>query len=218
MSVSAPELERPKREDFRDHISTADAEGRRKWVYPKKQDGRFFRARRWVSWVLLVVMFGGPFVKLHGYPLLMINVVERNFSVLGVLFWPQDNLVFALGFLLFLTGIAVFTAAFGRLWCGWTCPQTVLMEMVFRRIEYWIEGDSHQQRALDRAPWDARKVFKKAGKHAVFFGLSFIIGNTLLAYIIGLDSLKGLITDDPRQHLAGLGFMLLFTLVFYGIF
>jgi cytochrome c oxidase accessory protein FixG len=148
----------------------------------------------------------------------MINVVERKFSVLGVIFWPQDNLVFALGLLLFLMGIAVFTAAFGRLWCGWTCPQTVLMEMVFRRIEYFIEGDSHRQRALNQAAWTAGKILKKAAKHGVFFGLSFVIGNTLLAYIIGLDALKQIVTDDPGKHLTGLGFMLLFTFVFYGIF
>jgi len=120
--------------------------------------------------------------------------------------------------LLFLTGIAIFTAAFGRLWCGWTCPQTVLMEMVFRKIEYFIEGDSVQQRVLDRSPWTAPKIAKKAAKHAIFFGLSFLIGNTLLSYIVGSDSLRQIITDDPRQHLAGLGFMLLFTLIFYGIF
>src|SRR5260370_40572635 len=82
--------------DFRNSIATADQDGRRKWVYPKKPKGRFHRARAWVATVLLVVMFGGPFVKISGNPLLMINVVERKFSVLGVIFGPQDNLVFAL--------------------------------------------------------------------------------------------------------------------------
>lgn len=204
--------------DYRDHIATADREGRRLWLYPKQPRGRLYRGRTWLTWVLLGVMFAGPFIRINGNPLLMINIVERKFSVLGVIFWPQDNLVFALGFLLFLMGIAVFTAAFGRLWCGWTCPQTVLMEMVFRKIEYWIEGSSTAQKALDRAPWTANKILKKLSKHCIFFGLSFIIGNTLLAYIIGTDALRIIITDDPRKHLAGLGFMMLFTLVFYGIF
>jgi cytochrome c oxidase accessory protein FixG len=206
------------RGDFRDHISTADQEGRRKWLYPTQPKGRFYRRRTWVAWLLIAVMFGGPFIKLNGNPLLMINIVQRKFSVLGVIFWPQDNLVFALGFLLFLMGIAVFTAAFGRLWCGWTCPQTVMMEMVFRKIEYLIEGSASQQKALNRAPWTAGKLGKKGAKHAVFFGLSFIIGNTLLAYIIGIDALKKIVTDDPRQHLSGLTFMALFTFVFYAIF
>jgi len=204
--------------NFRDHLATADQEGHRLWVYPKKPKGRYYLARLYFSFLLIVIMFAGPFIKINGNPLLMINIVERKFSVLGVLFWPQDNLIFAFGFLLFLTGIAVFTAAFGRLWCGWTCPQTVMMEMVFRRLEYFIEGDAHQQRALDKAPWTARKIFKKLAKHTVFLGLSFIIGNTLLAYIIGIDALKVIVTDSPANHITGLTFMSLFTLVFYGIF
>jgi cytochrome c oxidase accessory protein FixG len=215
---SAREAEAPEWQDFRNHLATADAEGRRRWLYPQQPSGRYYRARTWMTWVMLAVMFGGPFIKIHGNPLLMINIVERKFSVLGVIFWPQDNLVFALGFLLFLMGIAVFTAAFGRLWCGWTCPQTVMMEMVFRKIEYLIEGDSLAQKALDRAPWTAAKLGKKLGKHSIFLALSFLIGNTLLAYIIGWDGLNPIITDDPRRHLTGLGFMVLFTMLFYGIF
>jgi cytochrome c oxidase accessory protein FixG len=204
--------------DFRDHLATADQEGRRVWVYPKKPRGRFYLARLWFSFMLIVIMFAGPFIRINGNPLLMINVVERKFSVLGIIFWPQDNLIFAFGFLLFLTGIAVFTAAFGRLWCGWTCPQTVMMEMVFRRIEYFIEGDAHDQRALDKAPWTTRKILKKLVKHSVFLALSFVIGNTLLAYVIGSDALLAIITDNPAHHLTGLAFMCLFTLLFYGIF
>src|SRR5215813_3190561 len=204
--------------DFRDHMATADKEGRRKWLYPNQPKGRFYRARTALTWLMLALMFGGPLVKIHRNPLLMINVVERKFSVLGVIFWPQDNLVFALGFLLFLMGIAVFTAAFGRLWCGWTCPQTVMMEMVFRKIEYLIEGSATEQKALRRAPWTAGKLAKKASKHGIFFALSFIIGNTLLAYIIGTDALRKIVTDDPRMHLSGLTFMALFTLVFYAVF
>jgi len=204
--------------DFRDHIATADQTGRRKWLYPQKPRGRYYRARIRLTWLLLAVMFIGPLLKINGNPLLMVNIIERKFSVLGVIFWPQDNLIFALGFLLFLVGIAVFTAAFGRLWCGWTCPQTIMMEMVFRRIEYLIEGDAPQQKALDRAPWTSGKLLKKAAKHGIFFGLSFAIGNVLLAYIIGIDDLKQIVAGDPRHHLTGLVFMLLFTLVFYGIF
>ena len=205
-------------EDFRDHLATADREGRRLWLYPRKPSGRFYRYRAWLSYLLIGVMFAGPFIRINGNPLLMINVVERRFSVLGMIFWPQDNLVFALSLLLFLTGIAVFTAAFGRLWCGWTCPQTVMMEMVFRKIEYFIEGDAHQKKALDNAPWTRGKMFKKAAKHAIFLALSFLIGNTLLAYIIGSQEVIRIITDPPGAHLVGLTFMVLFTLVFYGLF
>ena len=163
-------------------------------------------------------MFVGPFVRINGNPLLLLNFVERKFVILGQIFWPQDMIIFAVTILVFLVGILVFTTAFGRLWCGWTCPQIVLMEMVFRKIEYFIEGDAHEQRALRKAPWTADKIAKKLTKHAIFLGLSFIVGNALLAYIIGTEQLFQLVTDNPLKHLTGLTFMILFTLLFYGIF
>jgi len=204
--------------DFRDHIATADKEGRRRWLYPRKPRGRFYTWRSWLSWLLLALMFTGPFIRVRGNPLLLLNFIERKFVILGRIFWPQDMIISAVTLLIFFTGIIVFTAAFGRLWCGWTCPQTVLMEMVFRKIEYFIEGDAPAQRALAAAPWSLAKLAKRLGKHFIFFGLSFIVGNTLLAYFIGTDQLFTIVTDNPAKHLHGLGFMLAFTLVFYAIF
>jgi cytochrome c oxidase accessory protein FixG len=205
-------------QDFRDHLATADREGHRKWLYPRKPQGRLYRARTWLSWLLLIVMFGGAFVRINGNPLLLLNFVQRKFVILGQVFWPQDMFISAVTLLIFLTGIIVFTAAFGRLWCGWTCPQIVLMELVFRKIEYFIEGDSHQQRALRVSPWNGAKIAKKLVKHAIFFGLSFVVGNTLLAYVIGQEQLLKIVSDNPANHIEGLTFMVLFTLVFYAIF
>jgi cytochrome c oxidase accessory protein FixG len=204
--------------DFRDHIATAEQDGRRRWIYPRKVSGRFFRWRTWFSWLLLAIMFAGPFITVHGNPLLLLNIVERKFVVLGQIFWPQDMIIFAVATLVFLTGAVIFTAAFGRVWCGWACPQTVMMEMVFRKIEYFIEGDAPRQRALDQAPWSTEKILKKAAKHGIFFVLSFLIGNVLLSYFIGWQQLEQIITDPPAKHLAGLTFMTLFSLLFYGIF
>src|ERR1035437_8639130 len=149
------------RVDFRDHLTTADSEGRRQWLYPRKVHGRFYRGRTWLSWLLLAVMFAGPFVRITGNPLLLFNIVERKFIILGPLFWPQDMSMGAVALLIVSTSILGFTAADGRRWCGWTCPQTVLMEMVFRKIEYFIEGDWPQQAALAQAPWTSEKVRKK---------------------------------------------------------
>jgi cytochrome c oxidase accessory protein FixG len=213
-----PSAPRPGADDFRDHLSTADQEGRRRWLYPRKVRGRFYNARTWVSWGLLALMFAGPFVRLHGNPLLLINILERKFIILGQIFWPQDMFMFAVALLIFITGILVFTAAYGRLWCGWVCPQTVLMEMVFRKLEYLLEGDSHQQRALAKAPWSSSKIARKTGKHFLFFALSFLVGNTLLAYLIGVEQLFRIITDHPSKHVEGLTFMLVFAAVFYAIF
>jgi len=205
-------------EDFREHLATATRDGRRRWLYPKQPAGRWYRWRTWMSWVLIGVMFAGPFIRIQGNPLLMFNLIERRFSILGRIFWPQDAILFAVAMLTFFAGIMIFTTAFGRLWCGWTCPQTIMMEMVFRKLEYWIEGDSQAQRALDAAPWSARKLRIKLSKHVLFLTLSFLIGNTLLVYLIGTDQLFSIVTDDPRNHLVGLGFMVAFTLLFYAIF
>jgi cytochrome c oxidase accessory protein FixG len=204
--------------NFRDHIGTADEQGRRKWIYPRKVNGRFVRWRTWFSWLLLFIMFAGPFLTIGGNPLLMMNIPARKFVVLGQIFWPQDMIIFAVALLVFAVGIIVFTTAFGRLWCGWACPQTVMMEMVFRKIEYAIEGDAPKQRQLNAAPWTGDKLFKKALKHGIFFALSFLVGNVLLSYIIGWRELYQIVTAPPAQHLTGLGFMMAFSLLFYGIF
>src|SRR5208282_5289143 len=113
---------------------------------------------------LLAVMLAGPFITINGNPLLMMNIIERKFVVLGQIFWPQDMILFAITALVCLVTFVIFTTAFGRVWCGWLCPQTVMMEMVFRKIEYLIEGDAHQQRALDQAPWGAKKILTKLFK------------------------------------------------------
>ena len=205
-------------QDVREHLATADKDGSRRWLHPKKPHGRWYQRRTLLSWAMLAVMFIGPFVRINGNPLLMMNIVERRFSILGQIFWPEDAIIFAVAMLTFFGGIMIFTTAFGRLWCGWTCPQTVLMEMVFRKLEYAIEGDAAEQRELAASPWNPRKIRIKLFKQGVFFGISFLIANTLLSYIIGSDALIQIITDDPRNHSVGLGFMLLFTLVFYAIF
>ena len=204
--------------DFRDHLATAEKDGRRRWIYPRKVSGRFYRWRTWFSWLLLVIMFTGPFITIHGNPLLMMNIVERKFVVLGQIFWPQDMIIFAIAVLVGLTSIVIFTAAFGRVWCGWACPQTVMMEMVFRKIEYLLEGDAHQKRALNQAAWSLKKIARKLSKHTIFYALSFLVGNVLLSYIIGWQQLYQIIVDPPARHLVGLSFMIAFSLLFYGIF
>lgn len=204
--------------NFRDRISTVDQQGKRVWVYPKKPKGKLTRWRQRVAYALVALLLAGPFIHIGGEPLLMINLVERRFVFLGQTFWPQDFLIFVLGFLAFIVFVALFTVAFGRLFCGWACPQTVFMEHVFRRIEYFIEGDWKQQMALNKGPWTADKALKKTAKHLVFFGISFLIGNIFLAYIIGSGELLDIIREPASQHLGGLTAMFLFSGAFYGNF
>jgi len=205
-------------ESFRDSISTVDRHGKRIWVYPKKPSGKWTTRRQWFAYALLALLLAGPFLRIGGEPLLMINVIERRFVFFGQTFWPQDFLIFVIGVLAFIVFVALFTVAFGRLFCGWACPQTVFMEHVFRRIEYLIEGDWKHQQLLNKEPPSAKKLGKKTLKHVLFFGISFIIGNTFLAYLIGSDELIRIITEPPAQHVTGLIAMMAFSGVFYGNF
>lgn len=205
-------------ESFRDSIATVDKQGKRVWVYPKKPSGKWFNRRVAFGYTLLAFLLVGPFLRIGGEPLLQLDVLGRRFVILGQTFWPQDIHLFVLGFIASIVFIALFTVAFGRLFCGWACPQTVFMELVYRRIEYWIEGDWKQQQALNRRAMDMDKLMRKAAKHALFFLVAFVIGNTFLGYIIGSERLIQIVTEPPGQHLGGLAAMFGFSLVFYGVF
>ncbi len=203
---------------YRDRIASIDEEGKRKWVFPRKPSGRFYDARTWFSYLLLLIMFSGPFITINGRPFLLLNIIERKFIILGMAFWPQDSFIFVLATLTFVVGILLFTVIFGRLFCGWACPQTIFMEMVFRKIEYFIDGNANKQRKLKAQSWNAEKIFKRVLKHGVFWALSFIIGNTFLAYIIGKDELFKIITSPVSEHAFGFTIMVIFTSVFYYIY
>jgi len=208
----------PDSESFRDSIATVDEDGKRKWIYPKKPKGKFTTARGWVAIVLLIFLFGAPFIKVDGQPLLLFNLLERKFIIFGQAFWPQDFYLFGLGMIILVLFIALFTVVYGRLFCGWVCPQTIFMENVFRRVEYFIEGDWKQQMKLNRDPWTNQKIFKKTSKHIIFFAISFVIANTFLAYIIGVDELIHIVTSPVSEHIGGLAGITVFSGVFYGVF
>lgn len=205
-------------EIFRDHVSTIDDQGRRVWIYPKKPKGALHRARALVALFLLAIFFITPFIKVYGRPIMLFDILNRRFIIFGLGFWPQDFYLFVLATLALIVFIVLFTVVFGRLWCGWACPQTIFMEMVFRKIEYWIEGDAKQQRALNAAPMSGGKFIRKSLKHIIFYSLSFIISHAILSYFIGVDILLRIMTDPPYQHLVGLTIMLLFSGVFYFVF
>jgi len=205
-------------EEFRDTIATVDEQGKRVWVYPKKPKGVFHNARIWVTVFLLSILFAGPFITISGRPLLLLNIFEREFVIFGQAFWPQDFFLLAVLLITFFVFIILFTVVFGRLWCGWACPQTLFMEMVFRKIEYWIEGDANQQRKLDKGPWNGDKVKKKAFKHFIFIAISILISHTVMAYLIGVDQVKEIVSQPPTENMAGFIGLLAFTGIFYWVF
>lgn len=205
-------------ENFRDTIGTLNEEGKREWVYPKKPSGTFYKYRKVVSYALLAFLFAAPFIKVNGNQFLMFNVLERKFNIFGFPFWPQDFYLFVISLITLVVLLALFTVAFGRIFCGWICPQTIFMEMVFRRIEYAIEGDRNKQMKLDRMPWNAEKITKKGSKWFIFAIISFFISNVFLAYLIGSDKLLAYVNDGPQENLGTFIPLIIFTGVFYFVF
>ena len=205
-------------ESFRDSIGTVNADGKRAWVYPKKPSGKYFTRRKIVSYLLLTFLFAAPLVKINGNQFLLFNVIDRKFNFFGFPFWPQDFYLVVISMLIGIVFVSLFTVAFGRIFCGWICPQTIFMEMVFRRIEFWIEGDRGSQMRLDKQKWDAEKIRKKGLKWFLFFVISFLIANIFLCYIQGSDKVLSMIKEGPGEHLGTFIALLIFTAVFYFVF
>lgn len=213
--MSLPETDA---DTFRDTISIVNKKGGRKWVYPKKPHGRYTTARTLLSFILLAALFGLPFIKIDGHPFMLLNVFERKFIIFGTVFVPQDFYLFGLLMISLFVTLFLVTAVFGRIFCGWFCPQTIFLEMVFRKIEYFIEGDYLRQIALSNSEWNANKIFKKGLKYAIFFIISFLIANIFLSYLIGVDQLWKIIIEPVSMHVKGFLAVLIFTGIFYFIF
>ncbi|MFV8359816.1 cytochrome c oxidase accessory protein CcoG [Flavobacterium sp. LS1P3] len=205
-------------ETFRDTIGTIDEEGNRKFIFPKKPSGKFYDYRKWVSYFLLIVLVANPFIKINGNQFMMFNILERRFNIFGFPFWPQDIYLFVLFMIIGVVFVILFTVIFGRIFCGWICPQTIFLEMVFRRIEYWIEGDRGAQIRLEKQEWNGEKIRKKVFKWTIFLIISFFIANVFLAYLISSDKLLLMIEEGPENHVSTLISLLIFTGVFYFIF
>lgn len=205
-------------ESFRDSIGTVDEKGKRNWVFPKKPKGKYYKYRKYVSYLLLSIFFISPFLKIDGNQFLLFNILERRFNIFGFPFWPQDFYLFVLSIIIGVVFILLFTVVFGRIFCGWICPQTIFLEMVFRRFEYWIEGDRNAQMKLDKQEWNAEKIRKRTIKWLIFFIISFVVSNIFLAYLIGSDQLLTSIKEGPIKHSKTFFSLLIFTGVFYFIF
>ena len=205
-------------QSFRDSVATISKEGKRNYITPQQPKGKLYNLRTYFSYFYLMLFFTLPFIKIAGEPIFLFNILERKFIFFGVIFWPQDFFIFAIGLLTFLVFVILFTVAFGRLFCGWACPQTIFMEMVFRKFEYWIEGDAQNQRRLDAMSWNFEKIRKRGLKLLVFFTFSFLIANYFLAYIVGMDELLVLIKEGIFLHFGTFSSLIIFTFVFFFVY
>lgn len=203
---------------FRDSIATINEEGKREWIFPRKPKGPYYNKRTIIAYILLTILFAGPFITIDGEPFLLFNVLERKFVIFGQIFWPQDFFIFVIAMLTSMVFIILFTVAYGRIFCGWVCPQTIFLEMVFRKIEYWIEGDYKKQKKLAKMPMNAEKIRKKGLKHFLFILISVFIAHTFLSYIIGVKEVSKLLVSNPLDNMGGFIAMIVFTGLFYGVF
>jgi len=205
-------------ESFRDRHSNTTKEGKRKWVYALKPKGKLYNYRKWLSWFYFALFFALPLLKVNGMPLLQLNFSEGRFILFTKIFWPNDFFIFAVAMIAMIIFIALFTIIYGRVFCGWICPQTVFLEFLFRPIEWAIEGNPAQQKKLDAAPWTGNKIFKKGLKHVIYFFISFLIAHTFLAYILGIDEVWKLVTHPISENIGIFFGLLFFTGLFFIVF
>ncbi len=203
---------------FRDRPINLDEQGSRKWVYAKKPKGLWYKRRTLFSWFVLLIFITVPFIRINGNPFILLDIAGRKFILFGAIFWAQDTLILALLMLSFVLFIVLFTVTFGRLWCGWACPQTIFLEMVFRKVEYLIEGDYRKRYRLDQAPWTLGKVLKKGTKHTLFILISLAMTNTFLMWFIGSEKWFTLIAEPISANITGFMVMLVVSAFFYWVY
>lgn len=203
---------------FRDRLATIDSQGKRVWVYPKKPKGRLLFFRRIVAHMLLFFFYLAPHLKIDGEPMLLLNILERKFFIFGNPFYPQDFHLLVMAFITLVVFIILFTVIYGRIFCGWICPQTVFMEFLYRPIEYLIDGDRRQQQKLDKQEMNPVKFIKRLVKNLLFFTVSFITIITFWSYIIGYANVAVYLRGWPGENFPALFIILIFSSVHYFIF
>jgi cytochrome c oxidase accessory protein FixG len=206
------------KEYFRDKLTTVDSTGNRVWVYAKRVKGKFKSYRNWVAAFLLTIFYAGPFITVHGEPIMLFDILQRKFIIFGIAFWPQDFHLILMLVITSIVFIVLFTVIFGRLFCGWICPQTIFMEFVFRRIEYLIEGDAGTQRRRNNGPFNFDKLWRKTLKHTIFYIIALVTASTFLSYIIGFDQVSIFLFDDPISHIGSYLGLFIFAGAFYFVF
>jgi len=159
--------------------------GHRRWVYPRSIHGRFQRIHRISGVALQALLVLAPWIRVGGLPLVRVDLPARRLTLLGQVFTASDGFMLVLLALLAAFGLFWFTAMFGRMWCGYVCPQTVFLEEWVRPVERWFEGDRGQRMRRDAGPWTFDKVWRKAGKLTAFALLAVFLATSVQAWFAG---------------------------------
>lgn len=203
---------------FRDRPSTFGKDGKRVWLFPKMPKGKLYNIRRIIAWTLLTFFYVAPFLKFRGEPLIFLNFLERKFILFGNTFYPQDFHLLVLAVIALVVFIVLSTVIYGRIFCGWACPQTVFLEFLYRPIEYLIDGDAEQQKELADQPADAIKVLKRILKHGIYLCISFFTILTFVSYVTGTEKLGTIMNEWPQQRSGLLMGILVFSGIHYFVF
>lgn len=190
-----------------------DDEGHRKNVHPTEVKGFWNRKREKLQFFLILFFLAIPWIKISGKPLLLLDIFERKFSIFGVLFRAHDVPLFFLFLISFILVFGFLTALFGRVWCGWACPQTVFIEAVFRRIERWVEGVAIERRQKEKQPFTFELFLEKALKWFLFLLVSLVITHSFLAIFVGTEQLRQMIAQGPIASPQAFLFIVLSTAV-----
>lgn len=159
--------------------------GHRVWIYAQSVQGRFQKLHRWSGRVLLAFLVLVPLVPWGDHPLVQLDLATKHVYFFGMIFTPRDGFLIALAGLLAAFSLFFFTSLFGRVWCGYACPQTVFLEEFVRPIETFFEGERGVRRARDQGPWTAGKVARKAGKHLAFAAVAALVSLSFLSWFSG---------------------------------
>jgi cytochrome c oxidase accessory protein FixG len=192
-------------------LPTLNEDGSRRWIRPKPAYGKFLRRRRATAYVLMLVFLLIPYIRMRGKPLVLLDLPHREFTLFGTTFLPTDTLLLMLLMMSILITVFLLTALFGRVWCGWGCPQTVYMEFLFRPIERWLEGGRSGSLHLDSLGLRGQLQPRRLAKYAIYFGLALVLAHTFLAYFVGVDQLAVWVRRSPVQHPTSFALMALTT-------
>jgi len=181
-------------------LPTLNEDGSRRWIRPKPAHGTFFVRRQATAYALMLVFFLIPYLRMNGKPLVLLNLPRREFTLFGTTFLPTDTLLLMLLMMTIVITIFLLTALFGRVWCGWGCPQTVYMEFLFRPIERWIEGGRSGSLMLDARGWRGHLAVRRLAKYGVYGVLALFLAHTFLAYFVGVEQLAVWARRSPVEH------------------
>ena len=177
-------------------LSTMEQDGSRRWLSPKLSTGAWWKRRRVVAYLLMVIFVLLPHIKIGGKPAVLLDIGAKKFTVLGQTFLPTDTLLLGLLILCVIFSIMLITTLAGRVWCGWACPQTVYMEFLFRPIDRLFQGTAGKGGKPKRAV-SALLFF---GRFAVYLLLCGFLAHTFLAYFVGVEQLAVWMRRSPVEH------------------